>query len=212
MIKKVDFILVFVLLCSFSLLQAQEEKDENEKKSKISFTTYGGIGFAKVKNDNEPDYNLNSNGGDVLLSYKISKSYSIATGFGFNELSGNGFNSLGSFYHERSMFRIPLLAVVDYNISGKFNMIANVGFYAQNIMGDEYQFLNTTLKDVYTGWNFGTQINFALVFEVSKNFNAGVNFGSQYDFTQVEANNQGINDKQKIESVNSVGIFFSFNL
>ena len=53
-------------------------------------------------------------------------------------MTGNGFNSLGNFYHERTLLKIPLLATMNYNLSDKFRIVANLGLYGQNIVKDEY--------------------------------------------------------------------------
>ena len=70
---------------------------------------------------------MNSNSGDILLNYRINQKFGVATGIGIAELSGNGFNSLGNFYHEREILKIPLLATLDYKISEKIkNYLSDV--------------------------------------------------------------------------------------
>ena len=192
---------------SANLVQSQEEKE-----SKFNIITYAGIGYSIVQNDNQPNYNLNSNGGDFLLNYRINKKFGIATGIGLNELSGNGFNSNGNFYHERTLIKIPLIATMDYNVYDKFSVIANFGFYAQNIAKDEYQFLNSTQKNIFKGWNFGTQIGLGFVFEVFDNFNFGINYIGQIDLSKFKTtNNQTINDEQ-LTNLNTVGIIVVIDL
>ncbi|MDQ7918145.1 hypothetical protein RBU60_11200 [Mesonia sp. MT50] len=92
--KKLNFILAGILLFSISFVQAQEEN----QTSKFSIYAYGGIGYTQVKNDNEPDYDLNVNTGEVLLNYKAWDKIGLATGIGYSVLSGSGFNSNGNFY------------------------------------------------------------------------------------------------------------------
>ena len=82
--KKPNYILLFICFLTISLIQAQEKKE-----SKFNIIAYGGIGYAIVKNDNEPNYNLNSNSGDILLNYRINQKFGIASGVGLIELSGN---------------------------------------------------------------------------------------------------------------------------
>ena len=206
--KKPNYILLFICFLTISLIQAQEKKE-----SKFNIIAYGGIGYAIVKNDNEPNYNLNSNSGDILLNYRINQKFGVATGIGIAELSGNGFNSLGNFYHERTMLKIPLLATMDYKISEKIKMIGNFGFYTQNITTDEYRFLNNSQKNVYEGWNFGTQLGLGFVFKMFDNFSAGINYSGQSDFSKFKTNNNlGINDKQKLKNLNSIGIILMIDL
>ena len=206
--KKPNYILLFICFLTISLIQAQEKKE-----SKFNIIAYGGIGYAIVKNDNEPNYNLNSNSGDILLNYRINQKFGVATGIGIAELSGNGFNSLGNFYHERTMLKIPLLATMDYKISEKIKMIGNFGFYTQNITTDEYRFLNNSQKNVYEGWNFGTQLGLGFVFKMFDNFSAGINYSGQSDFSKFKTNNNlEINDKQKLKNLNSIGIILMIDL
>ena len=210
--KKIKFTLLFICFLTFiNQIQAQEKKEE--KVSKFNIIAYGGIGYAIVKNDNEPNYNLNSNSGDILLNYRINQKFGVATGIGIAELSGNGFNSLGNFYHERTTLKIPLLATLDYKISEKIKMIGNFGFYTQNITTDEYRFLNVSQKDVYEGWNFGSQLGLGFVFKLFDNFSAGVNYSGQSDFSKFKStNNSGINDKQKLKNLNSLGVVLMVDL
>ncbi len=206
--KKTNYLLVFMFFLTINLIQAQEEKE-----SKFNIIAYGGIGYGIVENDNEPNYNLNSNGAEILINYRINQKFGIATGIGLNELSGNGFNSIGNFYHERTMIKIPLVATMDYKITDRFRLIGNFCFYTQNIAKDEYRFLNNTQKDIYDGWNFGAQLGVGLIFELYDNFSAGFNFTGQSDFTKFESNsNQGINDKQKLNNLSSFGIVFMIEL
>lgn len=164
-------------------------KAQEEKESKFNLTGYGGIGYGIVENDNEPNYNLNNSIGEFHLNYNINKKFGIATGIGLNELSGNGFNSVGNFFHERSLLKIPLLFTMGYKLSEKFGFFSNLGFYGQNIIKDEYRFLNNTQKDVYEGWNFGAQLGVGFVFEMFDNLSAGINYNVQSDFSKFRSNN-----------------------
>lgn len=212
--KKTKFTLLFICFLTFvSQIQAQEKNEE--KESKFNIIAHGGIGYAIVKNDDAPSYNLNTNSGDILLNYRINQKYGVATGIGITELSGNGFNSLGNFYHERTTLKIPLLVTLDYKISEKIKMIGNFGFYTQNIITDEYRFLNISQKDVYEGWNFGSQLGLGFVFKMFDNFSAGVNYSGQSDFNFSKFNsnnNSGINNKQNLKNMNSIGVVLMIDL
>jgi len=206
--KKSNYILLFTLFLTFSLMQAQEEKE-----SKFNIIVYGGIGYGIVENDNEPNYNLNSNTIEILVNYNINKKFGIATGIGLNELSGNGFNSIGNFYHERTLLKIPLLFTTGSNVTENLKLFTNFGFFGQNIINDEYRFLNETQKDIYKGWNFGAQFGFGFAFEMSDNYSIGINYNAQSDLSKFGSNNNaGINDKQKFTNLNSVGILFMIDL
>ena len=206
--KKSNYILLFTLFLTFSVMQAQEEKE-----SKFNIIVYGGIGYGIVENDNEPNYNLNSNTIEILINYNINKKFGIATGIGLNELSGNGFNSIGNFYHERTLLKIPLLFTTSSNVTENLKLFTNFGFFGQNIINDEYRFLNETQKDIYNGWNFGAQFGFGFAFEMFDNYSIGINYNAQSDLSKFGSNNNaGINDKQKFTNLNSVGILFMIDL
>lgn len=135
---------------TFNLIYAQEEKE-----SKFNLIGYGGIGYGVVENNNEPNYNLNSNIGEILLNYNINQKFGIATGIGVNELSGNGFNSKGNFYHERILLKVPLLVTLKSKVFEKFNVFSNLGVFGQTIIKDKFRYINNTYKNVYEGWDCG---------------------------------------------------------
>ncbi len=156
---------------------------------------------------------MNSNSGDLLLNYDLCKNFGIATGIGMNDLSGNGFNAAGSFYHERTLLKVPLVATMDYKVSESFSFIANLGIYTQHILKDEYRFLGTTREDVYEGWNFGTQMGMGFLFKAYEHFSVGIHYNGQSDFSTFKTNtNQPIEDEQKMKNLSTLGIVFSFEL
>lgn len=217
---KNNYYVLLLFLLTFNFISAQEKEaqekeaqEKKEKKSKFEIIGQAGIGFAVIKSDNEPKYNLNSNSGELLLNYKFSDKFGLATGFGHNQLSGNGFNSVGSFYHERSTLKIPLLITLQDHLSEKIDFLVNFGFYGQTIIKDEYQFLNTTQSNVYEGWNFGAEVAIGILFDLTEKMKIGVNFSTQADLSKFSTkDNQAINDKQKIENQNLVGLLLIFDL
>lgn len=205
--EKTKLFLILAFFFSCILIQAQEEKT-----SKFNIIATGGIGYGLVENDTEPNYNLNSNNVELLFNYKIYKQFGVATGIGYNVLSGNGFNLNGNFYHERLMLKIPLLITLDYDIEEKFKLIVDLGTYAQNVALDEYRFLNNSEKDIFSGWNFGFQIGIGFIYKLNKNIGLGMNINSQLDLSKLETNNnQIINDKQKLQSLNTIGLMVMLN-
>ena len=206
--KKKNYYLLFIFFLTVNLIHAQEVI-----QSQFNIIAYGKIGFGLVENDNEPNYNLNSSSAEVLLNYRINREFGIATGIGINELSGNGFNSIGNFYHERTMLKIPLSATMDFSTSEKVKLVANFGFYGQYITKDEHRFLTNSQKGIYDGWNFGAQIGLGLVFKLFDNFSAGINYTGQSDFSKFKTNsNQVIYDEQKLNNLNSMGIILMIEL
>ena len=200
----------FALLFAIFMTGNVFAQDGEEKAySKISVIAYGGIGYGIVDNNNQANYNLNSNSGDLVLNYKFTKNFGVATGLGLNQLSGHGFNSAGQFYHERDLIKIPLLLSIDQNVGDNFKVFVYLGPYAQTIVNDEYTFVNATVKDVYEGWNFGFQLGFGFLYEVSDRFSLGLNYLGQSDLSKLETNNnQIINDEQRVKNLNTVGLMF----
>jgi hypothetical protein len=207
--KKLNYMVLCVFFLTFHVSQAQEAA----KESKFNIIAYGGIGYGIMENDTEPNYNLNTNSAEILLNYTLHQKFGIATGIGINQLSGNGFNSLGNFYQERSLLKVPLLFTLNSNISDDFKIVANVGFFGQHIIKDEYRFLNKTQEDVYEGWNFGAQLGFGFVHALFDTFSAGIYYNGQSDFSKFKTNNNvGINDAQKMKHLNSVGLILLIGL
>ncbi|WMI68516.1 hypothetical protein [Mangrovimonas sp. YM274] len=210
--------LLFVLLCivSSQVTQAQEDQSENKQEDKsfrFNLIAYGGIGYGIIENDNEPNYNLNTNTGDLLLNYRFSKAFGVATGIGYSQLTGNGFNSLGNFYHNRTLLKIPLSLTMNLPVTEKFAMVMQLGLYAQTVTKDEYRYLNFHQKDLYDGWNFGSQITIGFLYEIFDQYYVGLNYLGQGDFSKLSSNNHPtIHDKQKQESFNSIGITFMFDI
>jgi len=207
--KKLNFILAGILLFSISFVQAQEEN----QTSKFSIYAYGGIGYTQVKNDNEPDYDLNVNTGEVLLNYQAWDKIGLATGIGYSVLSGGGFNSNGNFYQERTLIKIPVLFTINQTIAENLIMTANFGLYGQTIIKDEFQYLNRTDKDVYEGFNFGAQLGLGIGYQFDERLGFGINFNGQSDFNSFETtSNSNLNDEQRHKSFTSLGIFATIKL
>lgn len=187
-------------------------QDDIEKNTKFNLDFSFGIGFAKVKNDNQPNYDLNANNSQVLIAYSIKEDIGLATGLGYTQFSGNGFNAVGNFYHERDVLRIPLLLTTKHIFSDKIGAYANFGLYGQVIINDEFQFLNRIEDDVFGGWTFGFQGNLGLTYQITNQFKVGLDFATQSDFSKVETeNNATFSDEQKIEQVNTFGLLFGFS-
>lgn len=137
----------------------------------------------------------------------------MATGVGVNQLSGNSFDTIGYFHHERILLKIPLLAVLEYNISDNFRVAPSFGFYAQTILKDQYEYLNNSQKNNYNGWNYGAQLEFGLAYRVSNRFSVGFNYGLQFDLSKFKINpDLETDNKQKLGKLNALGIILIIEL
>lgn len=220
--NKQNFILLASILCALNFLTAQN--DNNDKgyfddyqlsDSRFSIIGYGGVGYAVIDNNNQPNYNLNATTFDILLDYRIGSRWGIATGLGFNQLSGTGFDNSGqNFYHERGTLKIPLLLSGNYAISPRMRMVVNAGFYAQTILKDDFSYVNnTTIGDIYEGWNFGVQTGIGMSYHIDDRFSLGIMFNTQGDLSRFDNTlTTTPNDQQKIKSVNTVGLLFTYQL
>ncbi|MDR6300656.1 hypothetical protein [Mesonia maritima] len=207
--KKSSLLVLLCLVFTTNFLNAQEEET---KESKLEIFVHADIGNGIIENDLEPNYNVNAENGEILLNYKFWKTLGLATGIAYSEINGNGFSSRGDFYHKRAMLKIPLLLSFDTKLGEKFRMISTFGVYSQYVVKDEYSFLLRKIDNVYEGWNFGSRLGISLIYQVYDNLGIGVHFNYQSDFSELENNNQIVNDKQKINNLNTFGLIATFGL
>lgn len=209
--KKLSLYSLLICLSLYSNSSSGQE-DTDSSYSKFSLIGHGTIGFAKVDNDNQANYNLDANSGELLLNYKFNEKYGIFTGAGFTELSGSGFNDESIFYHERKVFRIPLGLSVSYNLSDKLKTFMGIGVYGQTIVSDEYRYVDRTVEDLYEGWSFGGQFTIGVTHQIDDCLSLGLVYSGQSDFTKVEStNNASFNDEQKITDLNTLGLIFEWS-
>lgn len=204
--KKSLLILMTIIFTSYSI-SAQEKN-----KSKVNIIAVGGIGYGIIENESEPNYNLNSNGAEILLNYNFSERFGIATGIGVNQLTGNGFNTLGEFYQERNILKIPLVLTLHGSVSENIEFFGNLGFFSQKIVKDNYRFLMTSRENIYEGWNFGVQLGIGILFNLINEIQIGVAINAQSDLSKFKSNDSVINDKQKMKSLSRIGLILKYNL
>ncbi|MDB9783003.1 hypothetical protein OAB88_07880 [Winogradskyella sp.] len=120
--KKLSYLsFIAITLLTINLSYGQDDTDSSY--SKFSFIAQGGIGFAKVENDNQANYDLNVNTGEFLLNYRFNEKFGVFTGLALTEFSGSGFNEESIFYHERSVLKIPLGLVLPINYPIKLKVL-----------------------------------------------------------------------------------------
>lgn len=203
--------LVCCLVFAFCIHTYSYAQDENNSFDKYNISITTGIGYGKVENKNQPNYDLNANIGELLFTYNFSETLGLASGLGYLQLSGNGFNSIGNFYHERDLIKIPLLLKANKNLGGKFNIYALIGFYGQTIVNEEYRYLTSVEKDIFGGWSFGFQGNFAFEYQLDNTWSMGVNIATQSDFNKLKTESDAsFNDEQAITTLNTIGLLFNF--
>ncbi|MCI4670540.1 MAG: hypothetical protein MRZ79_20560 [Bacteroidia bacterium] len=199
-----------ILSICFVLLSISVQA-QNPTQDKFHFLAYGGLGYGIVVNDGASNYNLNSNQGEILVNFMITGGLKIATGVGYNQLSGSGFYAEGNFYHDREVIKIPLLLSYEMQTYEKLKLIVGIGAFGQTIIKDEYQFLNSTQTDAFQGWTFGIQFGASMVYELQDNFSLGLQLNGQSDLSQLEtSNSQFFNGSQRIDKLTSIGPVFLF--
>lgn len=202
-------IVLAILAIAISTCALAQEKTDYHKFN-IFFS--GGLGFGKVKCKDEPNYNLNTNNAQLLLNYKFSRIYGIATGISYAKMSGNGFNSMGSFHNERSSVKIPLLFTLGAVFNSKYSLDFHFGPYAQSAKTDEFTYIDFRQKDVYTNWNYGMHIGLHFMYRIDEHISFGVHYLGMSDLTTIEASGGLANpDKQLTEKQNSVGFSTQFS-
>ena len=184
-------VLLFTFL--FTSLKAQE-------KEGFRFDLMGvyGIGFGVAENSNEPDYNFRTRQIDLILNFDLGKLFGFSTGVGVSTLSANGFNSNGDFFHTRNSLKIPLSLSLLHPISEQFEFYASGGFFWEQILEDEFQYLNSILEDVYEGSGFGGQFQIGLFLNPPDNIDwaesrigilAGAQLGSNQETSEFSGGN-----------------------
>ena len=164
---KRSVLLSLIISCmAFTSLKAQ-----NKDNFSLRGIALYGLAWGVAQNSNQPDYNYTSRSIDGLLNFDFGKLIGVSTGFGVSSLTGNGFDSSGDFFHTRTLFKIPLLMTIIYPITDNFEVYANGGFFYEQILDDEFQYLGTTINDVYDGSNIGAQAQLGLVLLPPKKLN-----------------------------------------
>lgn len=206
--KTAKNILFFIFFLSTSLMSAQEAKE-----SRFSHVGFFGFGYGIAENENQPNYNLNSINAEILFNYSINKKIGVASGIEINQLSGQGFNTFGNFYHERTLLKIPVLVTLNTNVSENISFFSNFGFYGQTIGTDEFRYLNNIQRDVYEGWNFGAQVGIGFLFKMFDRVSAGIKYNGQTDFSSFKTNdNVALSNEQKMKYLNTIGLVFKVQL
>jgi len=210
MMKKALICLIFLHLISNISLQAQEKEG-----LKISAMGFYGLGFGIIENTNAPNYDFRATNLDVIIDFDFGKILGFATGIGFSDLAGDGFNSSGNFFHKRSILKIPLLMSLTYPITKEFDFYANGGFFYEHIMDDEWQYVSNTEKDLYEGSSIGAEIGAGLLIKLPNKLDwsgsrLGVVFGVQLSGDYDNGLTGSLSNAQDLGDVYSVSVLYSY--
>lgn len=213
--RTLEYLILLLCIVSSQLIQAQEDQSINKQEDipvKFNFITASGFGYGIINSEDKPDYNVNISTGEILLNYRFNNVIGLASGIGYTALSGNSFNSLGNFYHTRELLSIPLILTAKRDFTDRFRIAMEVSLYAQTILRDKYSYLDFNQKDLYDGWNFGSQISFAFLFEVLNNYYLGLNYKMQSDFSKLSTTSNATTQDKQALWFNSIGFIFMFDI
>lgn len=204
--KKQVFAALAILFLSGTAV-AQEVKEK--KDSKLEFVVNGKLGFARLKQSGNVPLNGNLTGSDILLAYKISPKWDLASGVGFYEFNANTTVSGNSISIQNSYLHIPV------QVSGDFSVFRNeqpgtervfftvgLGLYANTLLKQDVEALTGNYDQKNLGWNFGLSSQVGAKFVLSDALNIGLGLESQSDFTKMKKNGS----EQRIEQFN--GMYF----
>lgn len=200
---KKQLLAAVVLLLSFTTLA---QTTPEQKESKFELIINSKLGFAKLNQTDFVSLNGNINGADFLLSYKIGKSWDLATGVGFMEFNANPTIAGNSISLKNSYLQIPLKAIGDFSIfkkeqsPSKIALVIAGGFYANTLLKSEVKTLSGNSSSSNLGWNFGVTTQVGAKFTVSDALNLGIGLESQSDFSDMTK--EGVN--RKIEQINAL--------
>lgn len=207
---KKQFITTLLILLSYTAI-AQNET--NKKESKLELIINGKLGFAKLNQTGAVSLNGNINASDILLAYKISSKWDIATGIGFLQfnanptLAGNTANLVNHYLH------IPIQFNGEYNLfhgeeskDQKVFLIICGGFYANTLLKQELETISGSSEAKNLGWNFGIETQVGVKFVVTNSLNISLGLDSQGDLTKMKKDG----NEQRIQQLNA--LFFKLGL
>jgi len=207
---KNQFITAFLFLISLSSFA---QTTPETKESKFSFAVNTKLGFARLKEKGSVTLNGNSNGGDLLVSYKLGKIWDITSGIGYMEYYANAAVAGNEIAIKNSYLHIPVQFNGDYVIlkneetqNAKILFNIGVGVYARTLLKQEIETISGDTDTKNLGWNFGFSSQIGARFIITDQFNIGLGLESQNDLTDMKKDGR----EQKIENINA--LYFKLGL
>jgi long-subunit fatty acid transport protein len=207
--KKQLLIALAVLFTAVTLAQTTPEK----KESKFEFQVNAKVGFARLKQTGLVSLNGNINGSDLLLSYKISRKWDVASGVSFLQFDGNPTIGGETASIRNSYLQIPVRFTGDFNIfdttepkDPKIIFNIGLGLYANTLLKQELETVTGNSDTKNLGWNFGFTSAVGLKFLLTDALNVGLGLESQSEFTKMKKDGA----EQRIEQSNSMYLKVGF--
>lgn len=178
-----------------------------KKESKFEIQVNGKLGFARLKQTNNVPLSGNVNGSDLLIAYKMSPKWSIASGLGLLQYDANPTIAGNTASIRNSYLQIPLRFTGDYNLfhgtepkDPKLFLTLGLGLYANTLLKQELETVTGNTDTNNMGWNFGLSTGVGVKFILTDALNLGLGMESQSEFTKMKKNDV----EQRIEQMNTL--------
>ncbi len=183
------------------------QNTSEKKQSKFELQINGKLGFARLKQTNNVPLSGNVNGSDLLLAYKMSPKWSVATGLGILQFDANPTIAGNTASIRNSYLQIPVRFVGDYNLfhgsepkDPKLFLTLGLGLYANTLLKQELETITGNTDTNNMGWNFGLSTGVGMKFIVTDALNLGIGMENQSEFTKMKKNDV----EQRIEQMNTL--------
>lgn len=194
---------------------ATAQNGSEKKGSKFEFQANGKLGFARLKQTNNVPLSGNVNGSDLLLAYKMSPKWSVATGVGILQFDANPTIAGNTASIRNSYLQIPVRFVGDYNLfhgtepkDPKLFLTLGVGLYANTLLKQEVETVTGNTDTNNMGWNFGLSTGVGVKFILTDALNIGLGMENQSEFSKMKKN--GV--EQRIEQMNTLYLRLGLSL
>lgn len=202
-------------LLLFITMFASAQTTTDKKEGPVSILVTAKLGFAKISQSGNVDLNGTINGGDVLASIRLSKTWNLDTGIGLMEFNGNQTIAGNSTSLTNTYLQIPVkfngdFSIFDKSLEGdkKIFLTAGLGMYANTLLKQELQTISGNSDAKNLGWNFGLSSQIGAKFILSDKIGFRIGVESQSDMSKMKKDGA----EQKIKNVNAFyfGMEFKF--
>lgn len=199
----------------FISITAFAQTTPETKESKFSLAVNTKLGFARLKEKGNVTLNGNINGGDLLVSYKLGKTWDITSGIGYMEYYANAAVAGNEIAIKNSYLRIPVQFNGDYVLmknketqNPNIFFTVGIGAYASTLLKQEIETVGGDSDTKNLGWNFGFSSQIGLRFIITDQFNIGLGLESLNDLTDMKKDGR----EHKIENINALYFKLGFKL
>ena len=179
-----------------------------DRTSKFNVQLSYGIGSSVIQNEGI-NARLGTTGVEVLGTYQFKENLGIGTGCSILGLNGNSFNENGNFNQTRGVLRIPVLLSANKYLSDKTQFITSGGPFADRILEDSYQYVNSTEEVDFENWSLGLQGRLGIAHDFHARSAVGIAYNVQYTFSDSSKDSGNLSTGM---STNTFDLFVKFKL